>query len=326
MNAREVLQRAKNENYALGAFNVCNLETLKAVVQASQKLKSPIILEASDGEVNYIGAEILVAVINIYRKQTGLPIIINLDHGKDFESCKKAIEAGFDYVHIDGSKFPLEENIAITKEVVKLARSRGVLVEGEMDYIEGSSDDHTNEDPGKFQKAGMYSDPEKARYFVEQTGVDTFASFVGNLHGIYAKEIRLDLNLLQKIRKALPNAFLSLHGGSGINPDDIRQAIKMGVVKINVNSEMRVAFKLTLQETLNKSNDIAFYKLTPPAILEMQKVVEQKINLFGSSKICYDKPMADGTDPVEQGLGTQSIETREEREKIKPRYYSASGI
>lgn len=283
MTAKEVLKRAKQNGYALGAFNVCNLETLKAVVQAAKKLNSPIIIEASDGEISYIGFKELVALVNIYREKIQLPIILNLDHGKDFESCKKAIEAGFNYVHIDASKMPLEENIAITKEVVKLAHLHNVVVEGEMDRIEGSSEDHTNEDPQKYQREGIYSNPQEARYFVEKTGIDVFASFVGNLHGVYSKEIKLNLELLKKISEALPNTFLSLHGGSGINPQDIKEAIKLGVVKINVNSELRIAFKLALQETLNTSSDIALYKLTPPAILEMQKVVEQKINLFGSA-------------------------------------------
>jgi len=283
MNAREILQKAKTQGYALGAFNVCNLETLKAVIQAAQKLKSPIILEASDGEINYMGAENLVALTNIYRSQTGLPIILNLDHGKDFESCKRAIEAGFDYVHIDTSKLPLGENITTAKEVVKLAHSRGILVEGEMDHIEGSSEDHTNEDPEKFQSMGMYSDPQKAYDFVKATGIDTFASFIGNLHGIYAEEIRLNLGLLDQIQKALPDTFLSLHGGSGINDGDVKQAVMSNIVKVNVNSELRIAFKLTLQESLNTSKEIAFYKLTPPAIKAMQEVVERKILLFGSA-------------------------------------------
>ncbi len=283
MSAREILQKAKNEGYALGAFNICNLETLKAVIQAAQKLRSPIILEASDGEINYMGAENLVALTNIYRSQTGLPIILNLDHGKDFDSCKRAVEAGFDYVHIDTSKLPLEENIAIAKEVVKLAHSRGVLVEGEMDHIEGSSEDHTTENPEKFQQMGMYSDPQKAYDFVKATEIDTFASFIGNLHGIYAKEIRLNLQLLDQIQKALPNTFLSLHGGSGINDGDVKQAVKSNIVKVNVNSELRIAFKLTLQESLNSSKEVAFYRLTPPAIQAMQEVVERKILLFGSA-------------------------------------------
>ncbi|MFA5776587.1 MAG: class II fructose-bisphosphate aldolase [Patescibacteria group bacterium] len=282
MKALEILQKAKKEGYAVGAFNMSSIETLKAVTQAALKLKSPIILEASDGEVNYIGIKELVALVNLSREDSGLPIILNLDHGKDFETCKKAIEAGFDYVHIDTSKLPLEENVAIAKEVVKLAHFRGVLVEGEMDHIEGSSEDHTKEDPTMYQKAGMYTDPQKARDFVERTGIDVFASFIGNLHGVYANEKHLDLELLHKIRQALPNTFLSLHGGSGINENDIRRAVANNIVKVNVNSELRIAYKMSLQESLNSSNEVALYKLTPPAIKAVQEVVERKIRLFGS--------------------------------------------
>lgn len=283
MKTLRMLQKAKAGGYAIGAFNVSSIETLKAVTQAAQKLKSPIIIEASDGEVSYIGIKELVALVNLSREESGLPIILNLDHGKDFETCKKAIEAGFDYVHIDASKLSLEENIAITKEVVNLAHAHGVLVEGEMDHIEGSSEDHTNEDPTIFQKAGMYTNPQKACDFVERTGIDVFASFVGNLHGLYANEIRLNLDLLAKIQQALPNTFLSLHGGSGINDNDIRQAVKSNIVKINVNSELRIAYKMSLQESLNSSNEVAVYKLTPPAIQAVQDVVERKIRLFGSA-------------------------------------------
>ena len=283
MKALQILQKAKEGGYAIGAFNVCSLETLKAVAQATQRLKSPIILEASDGEVNYIGIKELVALVNLSRQETGLPIILNLDHAKDFETCKKAIEAGFDYVHIDASKLPLEENVAIAKEVVKVAHAHGVLVEGEMDHIEGSSEDHTKENPTIFQKTGMYTDPQKARNFVGRTGIDVFASFIGNLHGVYADEIRLNLNLLDEIQKALPNIFLSLHGGSGINDDDVRQAVKSNIVKVNVNSELRIAYKMSLQESFNSSNEVAIYKLTPPAIQAVQDVVERKIRLFGSA-------------------------------------------
>lgn len=283
MTTLELLQKAKTGGYAIGAFNVAGIETLRAVTQAAEKLKSPIIIEASDGEVNYIGIKELVALVSISRERTGVPIILNLDHGKDFEICKQAVEAGFDYVHIDTSKLPLEENVTITKEVVKMAHAHGILVEGEMDHIEGSSEDHTQEDPTQYQKSGVYTDPQKAADFVRRTGIDVFASFVGNLHGLYAEEIRLNLELLKKIEKALPNTFLSLHGGSGINDGDVREAVKSNVVKVNVNSELRIAYKMSLQESLNASNEVAIYKLTPPAIKAVQTVVEGKIALFGSN-------------------------------------------
>lgn len=282
MNTKELLIKAKTQGYAMGAFNVANLETLKAVTQAASKLRAPILIEASDGEINYIGIKQLVALKKVYQEEAGIPIILNLDHGKDFEACKTAIENNFDYIHFDGSKFPWEENIAIAKEVVKLAHAKNIPVEGEFTHIEGSSADHTTEDATKYNKAEYYTDPEKAKEFVAKTGIDVLASFIGNSHGIYATEKRLDLNVFKKITEALPNMFFSLHGGSGVNNEDVKAAIKMGIVKVNINSEMRIAFKMTLQDTLNKSNEIAVYKITPTAIQAVQDVVERKIKLFGS--------------------------------------------
>lgn len=283
MRALDVLLKAQAGGYAIGAFNIGNLETLNAVVAAAHKLKSPIILEASDGEANYMGIKELVALVKLKREETGLPIILNLDHGKDYETCQKAVEAGFDYVHIDTSKLPLEENIKAASQVSKMAHAQGVVVEGEMDHIEGSSEDHSKEESETYQNTQLYTNPQKARDFVAQTGVDVFASFVGNVHGMYASEKRLNLKLLSEIRRIIPNTMLSLHGGSGIDKDDIKQAVSLGIVKINVNSELRIAYKMTLQETLNASNEIALYKLTPPAIKAVQTVVESKINLFGSA-------------------------------------------
>jgi len=282
MTAIDILTKAKNGGYAIGAFNVAGIETLKAVVGTAKELQSPVILEASDGEVKYVGIKELAYLVKIQKEETGLPLLLNLDHGKDFETCKQAIEAGFDYIHFDGSNLPVAENIATAKEVVKLAHAHAIPVEGEIDHIQGSSSDRTKEDPRTIQQGGLYTDPEKAQKFVEQTGVDVFAGFIGNLHGIYAQEIRLDLNLLAQIEAALPHTFLSLHGGSGVNEEDIKKAVKTNVVKINVNSELRVAYKMTLQATLNATNEIAIYKLTTQAIEEVKKVVARKIRLFGS--------------------------------------------
>lgn len=280
--AYELLKKASEQKYAIGAFNVAGTETFKAITQAAFKLKSPIILEASDGEVNYIGYKQLVSLARIYEEELNIPIIVNLDHGKDFDACKKAIEAGFDYIHIDASKLEYEDAVAVTKEVVKLAHKHGLPVEGEIDHIQGSSEDHRKEMAEILQNPKMYTDPQKAKDFVSRTGIDVFASFVGNLHGEFADKERINVKLLQKIKSMLPNTYLSLHGGSGIDDNDVKQAIQNGIVKVNVNSEIRIAFKLTLQETLNNTGDVAIYKITPAAIQAVQKVVEYKIKLFGS--------------------------------------------
>lgn len=285
MNTLNLLRQAKNKKYAIGAFNAANTETLIAITNAAKKLKSPIILEASEGEVNYIGVEQLAALAQIYKKQTGVPIILNLDHAKTFEACKSAIDAGFDYVHLDGSKLPLDENIKVTKKVVEYAKAQNpkVIVEGEMDHIQGSSADHTSEDPSLYDKPEYFTNPKAAKDFVNQTGIDVFASFIGNLHGVFSKETRLKFDILEQLTNILPDTFLSLHGGSGTNKEDVKKAINLGIVKVNVNSEMRMAFKKTLQESLNKTDEIAVYKITPNAIMAVQKVVEDKIILFGSN-------------------------------------------
>ncbi len=233
--------------------------------------------------INYIGYKQLVATARAYEAELNIPIIINLDHGKDFESCKKAIEAGFDYIHIDASTLEYEKAVEVTKEVVKLAHKHNLPVEGEMDHIEGSSEDHRDQSATTLQNPKMYTDPEKAKDFVSRTGIDVFASFVGNLHGEFADKERINVPLLQKIKAMLPNTYLSLHGGSGIDDGDVKLAIQNGIVKVNVNSEMRIAFKMTLQESLNNSQQVAIYKITPKAIEAVQKIVEYKIGIFGSA-------------------------------------------
>jgi len=283
MNTFEILKKAKNEKYALGAFNAANIETLKAIVQAANKLRAPIIIEASDGEVNYIGKKEIVALVKAYREEYNLPIILNLDHAGSLESCREAIMTGFDYIHFDGSMLPYEENVKICKEIVELAHSKGLPVEGEMDHIQGSSADHRQEDVKKEQKTELYSSPEKARRFVDETGVDTFASFIGNAHGLYSNAKKIDVALLGRIKEALPDKFLSLHGGSGIPEQDIKEAINAGIIKINVNSELRVAFRDTLRDVLNSSDEIAVYKIMPRVIDAVSAIVEEKILMFGSA-------------------------------------------
>lgn len=281
--AKVLLEKAKKEGYAIGAFNTANLETLKSITQAAYNLKSPIILEASEGEVNYMGYQQLVKLARVYEEELLIPIIINLDHAPSFESCKKAVDAGFDYVHIDASKLPIEENIKITNQVVEYAHKKDVLVEGEMDHIQGSSSDHTRESGKELQNPDFFTKPELAEQYVKKTGIDVFASFIGNLHGVYAETIHLKVDILKQIKALMPNMYLSLHGGSGIYDEDVKAAIANGVVKVNVNSEMRIAFKMTLQEAINSSNEIAIYKIMDKPINEVKKVVETKIKLFGTT-------------------------------------------
>lgn len=281
--AQQLFNKAAQEKYAIGAFNAASLETLKAITNAAKKLSSPLLIESSPGEAKYVGIKQLVRLARTFEEELQIPIILNLDHGTDIDVLKEGIDEGFNYVHFDGGKLSFEENVRIAREVVEYAHKKGVMVEGEMDHIEGSSADHTKEDTSLYARSELYTDPKKAKEFVEKTGIDVFASFVGNLHGIYANQMHLDLERLREIKSLLPNTYLSLHGGSGIFDDDVKQAIQLGIAKVNVNSELRVAFKMTLQEVLNASNEIAVYKIMEKPIAAVQKVVEQKIKLFGCS-------------------------------------------
>jgi len=281
MTAQEILNKAKNEGYALGAFNAGNIEIVKAVVQTGQGKQAPLIIETSVGEADHFGMENFLDVVENFRRETRLPILTNFDHGPGLEECQKAIEAGYSLVHFDGSKLPYEENVKITKILVEQAHQKQILIEGEIDKILGESR-FSEEQAESVQAMGNYTDPAKAADFVSQTGCDILAVFIGNLHGTYPTSPKLDLERLQMIRQQVPS-FLSLHGGSGLLGEDIQAAIKLGVVKVNVNTELRLAFKETLENVLKGSEEVAIYKIMPPVIAAVQKVVEEKIELFGAS-------------------------------------------
>src|SRR4030042_1235737 len=281
MNVQEILSLAKSGGYALGSFNAGDLEIIKGVIQAGIELKSPLLIEASPGEIKFFGHRNFDCVVENFKKETSLPILTNLDHSLGLEEAQEGIESGFDLIHFDGSDLTYEENIKISKMIVQQAHEKGILVEGEFDKILGTSAPH-QEDAESVQASGSYTDPEKAAEFFNTTGVDILAVFIGNLHGTYKQAPKLDLERLRMIAEKLP-CFLSLHGGSGLLEEDIRQAISLGkVVKINFNNELRVDYRETLENVLKGSEEVAIYKIMPPVIAAVQKVVEEKIRLFGS--------------------------------------------
>lgn len=281
--AREILEKARQEGFAIGAFNAGNLEIVKAIIAAASELKSSVIIETSAGETDFFGPENFIDVIQNFKKQTGLPILTNLDHAPGLEEAEKGLTSGYDLINFDGSDLPYEENVKISKEVVRRAHENDVLVEVEIDKILGESRVY-EELAESVQATGTYTDPEKAASFIEQTKADILAIFVGNLHGVYKTPPKLDLERLKLIAQKVP-CFLSLHGGSGIEEEQIRQAIKVGkIVKINVNTELRVAYRETLENVLKGSDEVAIYRLMPPVIAAVQKVVEEKIQLFGSAE------------------------------------------
>ncbi|OGG06797.1 hypothetical protein A2872_01035 [Candidatus Gottesmanbacteria bacterium RIFCSPHIGHO2_01_FULL_42_12] len=282
MKLADYLTTGKREKFALGAFNAGNLETLKAIAMAVGTLKSPVIIEVSPGEEKYLGLQNFSSLVNNLKEEYGVEIFLNLDHGEDIDIIKDSIELGFDLVHFDGSKLPLEENIRLATEVVEMAHNKGVMVEGEIDHFPGASERHHDEKTQDWQK--IYTDPEKAREFVEKTGVDILAVFIGNAHGVYDNEEKLNISKLKEIKTVLQKTFFSLHGGSGVAVEDVRAAIDNGIVKVNINTDMRMAYRETLENVLRGSPDeVAMYKLMPPVIEAVEKVVEEKILLFGSS-------------------------------------------
>lgn len=284
--ARHLYQRTRAQHFAVGAFNIDNQETLIAVARAAQRLNAPVLVEVSDGEVKALGLENIRDMVDNYKEEYGVEMYINLDHSPTVEDCKRAIDAGFEFIHIDISQAnhdaTTEEIIEKTKEVVEYAKFTGALVESEPHYFGGSSNLHTEAiDYEEIKKT--FSTPEDSRAFVEATGIDTYAAAIGNLHGKYPVPKELDLELLQRVRDAIP-CQISLHGGSGTPLHYFEEAARIGVSKININSDMRYVFRKTLESVLAENPDeYAVVKLMPQVYGAVQAVVEEKINGFGSA-------------------------------------------
>lgn len=283
--ARHLMQRSRQQGFAVGAFNIDNQETLIAVAKAAQKLNSPVLIQISEAEEKAIGFENARDMVDNYRKEFGIEMYLTFDHGAKVERCKQAIDVGCEFVHIDYSQYKKdatdEEIVAMTKEVVEYAKFTGTLIESEPHYFGGSSNLHTEAiDYEEIKKT--FSTPEGAARFVEATGIDTFAAAIGNLHGKYPVPKELDLELLKQIRDAIP-CQISLHGGSGTPLHYFEEAAKIGVSKININSDMRYVFRKTLEKVLaDNPNEYAVVKLMPTVYEAVQTVVEEKILAFGS--------------------------------------------
>jgi fructose-bisphosphate aldolase, class II len=284
--ARELMERSRRERFAVGAFNVDNQETLVAIARAAQAKESPVLVEVSQGEVDAIGLANLRDLVDNYRAELGIEMYINLDHSPSVEAAKAGIDAGFEFIHIDLSQAKRDatddEIIVATREVVAYARTTGALVESEPHYFGGSSNVHT-EDIDYEEVRKTFSTPEGAKAFVDATGIDTFAAAVGNLHGRYPVPKQLDLELLQRVRDAI-GGYISLHGGSGTPGHFFTSAAGIGVSKINLNSDMRYAYRTTLERQLRDNPDeYAIVRLMGPVIRAVQDVVEEHIDLYGSA-------------------------------------------
>ena len=283
VSATEMIKKAHEGHYAIGAFNINNLEWIKSILTAAEEAKSPLIMEVSEGAVKYMcGYKNVVDMVkNVHDSMNiTVPVALHLDHGT-YEGAKKAIEAGFTSVMFDGSHYPFEENLAKSKELIALAHSKGLSIECEVGGIGGSEDGVTS--------AGEKADPEECKTIAE-LGVDFLAAGIGNIHGIYPKDWKgLDFDVLKKIQDATNGKPLVLHGGTGIPYDMVRKAITMGVSKVNVNTELQLVFAAATRKYIESGKDLDTdkkgfdpRKLLKPGCEAIKEKVIDIVKNFGS--------------------------------------------
>ncbi|MDO4846684.1 MAG: class II fructose-1,6-bisphosphate aldolase [Clostridiaceae bacterium] len=294
----EMFKKAYEGGYAIGAFNVNNMEIIQGITRAAKKLDAPVILQVSSGARKYASHGYLLAMVKAAAEETGLPIALHLDHGPDFETCKACIDGGFTSVMIDGSSLPYEENVALTKMVVEYAHAHGVVVEGELGTLAGVEDDVVVEAGNE-----SYTKPEQVFDFVTRTGVDSLAIAIGTSHGAYkfkpGQKPQLRFDILEEVEKKLPGFPIVLHGASSVNqehikminqyggqmPDAIgipeemlRKASSMAVCKINVDSDIRIAMTAAIRKHFAENpGDFDPRKYLTPARNAIEEVVSHKI-------------------------------------------------
>ena len=303
VTTKEMFKKSMEEGFAIGAFNVNNMEIIQAIVDAAQNQKSPVILQASSSAIKYARMNYLMKMVEAATESTDIPIAIHLDHGPDFETCKMCIDAGFTSVMIDGSKYDFEENVALTKKVVDYAHERGVVVEAELGKLAGIEDE-----VNVSESDAMYTDPDQAKEFVERTGCDSLAIAIGTSHGAYKfkGEAKLRFDILAKIKEKIPNTPIVLHGAStvipelvemcnkyggnipgakGVPDEILNEASMSGVSKINVDTDLRLAMTASIRKVFAESPE-AFdpRKYLLPAREKITEVVEHKMrDVFGSA-------------------------------------------
>ena len=271
-----LLRKAKEEGYAVGAFNTNNLEITLAIVEAAVVERSPVILAVSPSAMEYAGVAYLEAIAKVASESVDVPVALHLDHGTSMEHIESALKHGFSSVMIDGSKLPFEENVSLTSKVVELAREKGVSTEGELGRLVGIEDSISVDE----REASM-TDPDQAAEFVERTGVDALAVAIGNAHGWYKGRPDLDFDRLREIKSKV-DTLLVLHGASGIPDDMIREACSIGVDKINIDTEVRDAFRQAVAGFVSANPDVIDpRKILMPAREAMREVVARKMRLFG---------------------------------------------
>lgn len=278
-----MLTLAREGHYAVGAFDVSNLEMVRAVVEVAEEERAPVILMGLKPDLEGDGIDYFMALTKLAAEKATVPVCIHLDHATDFDDIKRAIEAGFTSVMFDGSVLPLEENIEGTKAVVDLAHKYNVTVEAELGHV-GDGIVGSSETEGYEGAKGVLTVPDEMQRFIAETGVDTLAVAVGTAHGVYISEPKLDLKRLETLN-SLSSVPLVLHGGSGTPEDAIRSAIALGISKINIYSEVLNGYYSTLREFLNSTDNMSVWpcKANKEPVEAMKKVIRQKMRLFNSN-------------------------------------------
>jgi ketose-bisphosphate aldolase len=274
-SSRQILDTARRRGSAVAALNFYNAETLRAHINAAQTAGVSIILQTTEATINYLGLGMAVAMARAAAEELQRPIALHLDHGASYELAARCIEAGYTSVMIDGSKLPFNENCALTRRVVELAHARGVSVEGELGHVAH------NDDAGDLTR--FHTRTEDAAHFVDETGVDALAVAVGTAHGFYKGEPCLDFERLSRIRDAVGETALVLHGGSGVPDKLLQRAIECGIAKINFGTELKNAFTLAVKRSLEASDEIDLRKTFAPAIAAVQEVSAAKIRICAAA-------------------------------------------
>ena len=303
VTTKDMFEKSMKEHFAIGAFNVNNMEIIQGIVDAAAEQNSPVILQASSSAIKYARVPYLKKMIEAALEEHDIPVVLHLDHGPDFETCKMCIDNGFTSVMIDGSKYDFEENVALTKKVVDYAHSHGVVVEAELGKLAGIEDD-----VNVSASDAMYTDPEQAKEFVERTGCDSLAIAIGTSHGAYKfkGEAKLRFDILAKVKESIPNTPIVLHGASTVIPEFVEQCNKYGgnipgakgvpdemlheaslsgVSKINVDTDLRLAMTGAIREVFTEDPSVFDpRKYLGAARTQIKDIVEHKIrDVFGSS-------------------------------------------
>lgn len=276
VTSKELLLNAQKGHYAIGAFNVENMEMVMAVLSAAEEQKSPVIMQTTPGTIKFAGVDFYYANVAAAAKRAKVPVVMHLDHGNSFSMAMSAFRAGYTSIMIDGSKLPFEENIALTKSVVEACHAGNVPVEGELGKVGGKEDDLENDDENP------YTDPQEALEFVERTGVDSLAVGIGTAHGIYRKEPKINVEVLGEIFKIV-DVPLVMHGTSGVPDKTVEECISHGICKVNYATDLRIAFTKGVKEYM-KENPDAFdpKKYAALGMEEVKKYVMQKMEVMGS--------------------------------------------